>query len=310
MIHARSLAELPAPERPAVLTIGSFDGVHLGHQSLIKSLVEAAHAQNYRAAAVTFFPHPSIVLRGPRPGFYLTSPDEKAEQFDRLGVDTFLTHPFSLEVSQLTAQQFIERLQAAFDFREIWCGTDFAFGHNREGNIDWLRAHSIAVQIVEPLSLNTEIISSSRVRKALEAGNLEDANACLGRPFSLAGTVVEGNKRGRTIGIPTANLDWWNEHAAPARGVYACRVWVADSPVEAVANIGIRPTFGGDNKTFIEAHLLDFDGDLYGQTLRLDFLARLRPEQKFNGIQELVAQIHKDIETARQLFNQRLEIGD
>jgi riboflavin kinase/FMN adenylyltransferase len=310
MIHARSLAELPAPERPALLTIGSFDGVHLGHQALIGKLVQTAHAQNYQAAVVTFFPHPAVVLRGPRPAFNLTSPEEKAEQFEQLGVDVLLTHPFTIEVSQLTAQQFIEPLQAAFNFSELWAGADFAFGHNREGNVDWLLANGYKVNVVEPVRIGEEVVSSSRIRRGLTEGNIEDANTCLGRPFSITGTVVEGNKRGRTIGIPTANLQLWEGHAFPAHGVYAGHAWVNGVPVQAVTNIGVRPTFGGDTQTFIEAHLLDFDADLYGQNLKLDFLARLRSEKKFNGIQELVAQIHTDIANARELFAARLEIGD
>jgi riboflavin kinase/FMN adenylyltransferase len=306
MIHTGSLAAL-SPHRPALLTLGAFDGLHLGHQNLIRSLVASAHAQNFNAAVVTFFPHPSIVLRGPRPGFYLTTPDEKAALIDSLGVDILVTHPFTPEVSQLTAQQFIDQLQTAFDFKEIWSGSDFAFGHNREGSVDWLRAHGYTVNVITPLSGSGDIISSSRIRRALANGDLALVNACLGRPFTLAGTVVQGNQRGRTLGIPTANLQLDPDRAHPARGVYACRAWVAGQPVEAVTNIGVRPTFGGDSHISIEAHLLDFNADLYGQTLTLDFLAHLRAEQKFNGLQELIAQIQNDIATARSIFKNSRE---
>jgi riboflavin kinase/FMN adenylyltransferase len=301
MIHTGSLASLQ-PNRPALLTIGSFDGLHLGHQQLIRALTASAHAQNYNAAVVTFFPHPSLVLRGNKPNFYLTLPDEKAALIDSLGVDVLVTHPFTSEVSQLTAQQFIDQLQAALDFKEIWSGCDFAFGHNREGTIEWLRARGYTVKLIDPILGSGDVISSSRIRRALADGDLALVNACLGRPFQLAGTVIQGNQRGRTIGIPTANLQLDPDKAHPARGVYACRAWVAGRAVEAVTNIGIRPTFGGDSQISIEAHLLDFEADLYGQTLKLDFLTRLRPEQKFNGIQELIAQIHTDIATARTIF--------
>ena len=301
MIHTGTLVGLQ-PDRPSLLTLGSFDGVHLGHQSLVRNLVAAAHARNLDAAVVTFHPHPLLVLRGPRAAFYLTTPDEKAALLGALGVDILVTHPFTLEVSQITAVQFADRLRAALDFQEIWSGADFAFGHNREGTVDWLRQHGHTVRVVEPVVGSGGIISSSRIRLALAEGDLALANACLGRPFQAAGLVVEGNKRGRTIGIPTANLLIGEDRACPARGVYACRAWVAGQPVNAVTNIGVRPTFGGDSQPTIETHLLDFDADLYGQTLRLDFIARLRAEQKFSGIQELLAQIQRDIELARQLF--------
>jgi riboflavin kinase/FMN adenylyltransferase len=298
MIHSSSLAGLQ-PGQPALLTIGSFDGLHLGHQSLIRGLVAAARAQDYQAVVVTFHPHPSFVLRGPRPAFYLTTSEDKAALFDALGVDLLITHPFTPEVAQLSAAQFVDRLTTALDFREIWAGADFAFGHNREGNLAWLRQHGYAVHAAEPLIADGAVISSSRIRRALAEGDLAQANACLGRPFQVSGVVVDGNKRGRTIGIPTANLQLDADRAFPARGVYACRTWVAGRPFQAVTNIGVRPTFGGDVQPTIETHLLDLDADLYGQILRVDFVTRLRAEQKFNGIQELLGQIRTDIAQAR-----------
>src|SRR5258708_327355 len=171
MIQASSFASL-TPLRPALLTIGSFDGVHLGHQSLIRALVTSAHAQGYDATAVTFYPHPALVLRGPRPGFYLTTPSEKAALFESLGVDVLVAHPFNLEISQLTARQFADQMQAALNFKEIWGGADFAFGHNREGTLAWLGQQGIMTRVIEPLSLGGEAISSSRIRRALAEGDL------------------------------------------------------------------------------------------------------------------------------------------
>jgi riboflavin kinase/FMN adenylyltransferase len=217
-------------------------------------------------------------------------------------VDVLVTHPFNVEVSQLTAQQFVDLMRAGLHFKEIWGGADFAFGHNREGTLAWLNQHGYTTRVIEPLSLGGEPISSSRIRRALAEGDVTQANACLGRPFKLAGIVVQGNQRGRTIGIPTANLGIAEDRAFPAKGVYACRAWVGGKPVEAVTNIGVRPTFGGDTQPTIEAHLLDFSADLYGQTIQLEFVSRLRAEQKFNGIQELIAQIHADIAQARAIF--------
>jgi len=306
MIHARSLAELAKPERPALLTIGSFDGVHLGHQALIRGLVAEAHRRRLRAAVVTFFPHPAVVLRGRAPSFYINTPEEKAARLAELGVEVTITHPFDREVANLTAADFVKQLQTALNFKELWCGADFAFGHNREGTVAWLKAHGgehgYDVRVIEPVILADKVISSSRVRQALADGNVAEAANCLGRPFQLNGVVVEGNRRGRTLGIPTANLQIWEERAYPARGVYACRAWVSgeqSESINAVTNIGVRPTFEPEAKPTIEAHLLDFDRDLYRQTLYLDFIARLRPEQKFVGVSELVAQIRRDIEQAR-----------
>jgi|GEM_PF-12184 len=310
MIHARSLAELAAgePGRPSLLTIGSFDGIHLGHQSLIRSLVETARASNHRAAVVTFFPHPLIVLRGPLrdPSFYLNTPEEKAHLFEQLGMDCLVTQTFDLDFAKITAAEFIAQLKAALHFQEIWCGPDFAFGHNREGTVEWLKTHGrengFGVRVIDPAIQSGDVISSSRIRRALADGDVALAASCMGRPYQLPGIVVEGDRRGRAIGVPTANLQTWNERAHPARGVYACRAWVRDEPVDAVANIGVRPTFETDSRPTVEAHLLDFDADLYGQTLRLDFIARLRPEKKFNGPAELIAQIKTDITAARSIL--------
>lgn len=312
MILARSLAELK-PDRPSLITIGSFDGVHLGHQALIRNLVESAHARGYHAAVVTFFPHPSVVLRGRKPSFYLNSPEEKAALFAGLGIDTLVTHPFDHAVAQITASQFVDQLIAALDFKEIWCGADFAFGHNREGTVDWLKQHGrengYDVKVVEPVSLTGDIVSSSRIRRALAEGDVSLAAACIGRPYQVPGVVVEGSRRGRTIGIPTANLQVWEERAYPANGVYACRAWVNAQTVDAVANVGVRPTFEPELHPTIEAHLLDFDADLYGQTLRLDFMTRLRAEKKFNGVSELIEQIKRDITAAREILgSQRPEV--
>jgi riboflavin kinase/FMN adenylyltransferase len=308
MIHVRSLSELKA-DRPSLLTVGSFDGVHLGHQTLIRRLALAAHERAYHAAAVTFYPHPGLVLRGYKPSFYLSTPDDKANLLASLGADIVVTHPFNRDVANLTAAQFVDSLRAALDFRELWCGADFALGHNREGTVEWLKQYGtgagFTMKVIEPVSLNGKVISSSRIRQALNEGEVGEAAACLGRPYQLTGPVVEGAKRGRTIGIPTANIRMDDDQAYPANGVYACRAWVNGEAANAVANIGLRPTFESGSKPILEAHLLDFDRDLYGQPLTLDFIARLRPEQKFNGVQELMAQIQKDIAEARTILSNK-----
>ncbi|MBI3763250.1 MAG: bifunctional riboflavin kinase/FAD synthetase [Chloroflexi bacterium] len=305
MIHVHSLEGVTL-DRSSYVTIGAFDGVHLGHQRLIGEMARAAHAAGCAAVVVTFYPHPSVVLRGRRPSFYINSPDEKAELLGALGVDWVVTHPFTLEISKITAADFVDRLLTHLKMVELWTGEDFALGHNREGNVPYLRgqgeARGFRVRVVEPRALDTAIISSSGVRAALQSGDVALAAKFLGRPFSVSGRVVAGAKRGRVIGIPTANLEVSEDRACPANGIYACRARIGDETWMAASSIGVRPTFEQNGAPTVEAHLLDFSGDLYDRTLTLDFVARLRPEEKFATVEALVDQIHADIRQTRQLL--------
>jgi riboflavin kinase/FMN adenylyltransferase len=255
------------------------------------------------AVVITFLPHPSVFLRGRRPSFYLSSPEEKAAHLAALGVDALVTHTFDEAFANISASEYIHLLATQARLSELWCGADFALGHNREGTVTFLRAagerRGFAVSVQAPVLVAGEVISSTRIRQCLRDGAVEAAAELLGRPFRLTGLVVEGAKRGRTIGIPTANLSVSEEHAVPAVGVYACRA----NGRPAVTNIGFRPTFNStEPRLTIETHLLDFDGDLYGQPVTLDFIARLRAELKFSGVEALVTQIKLDIQTARRLL--------
>ena len=308
MQHVTALEALML-DRPAHVTIGAFDGLHRGHQALVGALVAEAHAAQQAAVVVTFFPHPSVVLRGRRPSFYLSTPDEKVAYLARLGVDAVITHPFSRAVANVPAADFVAGLVRHARLRCLWAGADFALGHNREGDVDYLRkagvVHDFDVRVMEPVLIDGEVISSTRIRQTLRDGAVEQAARYLGRPFRLSGEVVQGARRGRQLGIPTANLAVWDEHAVPAVGVYAARARHAAGASQAVVNIGFRPTFaGGELRPVIEAHLLDFTGDLYASTLGLDFVARLRPEMKFPGVDALVAQIHRDIASARVILSE------
>jgi riboflavin kinase/FMN adenylyltransferase len=296
---------LPQPinERLTVLTIGAFDGVHLGHQQLIGDIVRRAHALECQSAVLTFDPHPDLIIHPERERLYLTSLDERSEQIAGLGIDLLIILPFSREVMALTAHEFMSRLCQSVALCELWIGWDFALGRGREGNLARLReiGHELGYNVhpIEPLLLGSASISSTRIRATLHTGDIASAAAQLGRPFSLRGTVAEGDRRGRTIGFPTANLVVDQHHVLPADGVYICRAWLGDQHYGAVTNIGMRPTFAGLHRT-VEAYLLDFAGDIYGETLRLDFLHRLRGEQKFDGIAALIAQITSDVAAARQ----------
>ena len=291
----------------SVVTIGSFDGVHRGHQSLIAGVREAALKANRAAVVMTFFPHPSVVLGRAQP-FYLTSPEEKLVQINQAGVDLLIEWPFTPETARIRAAEFVDQLVTHLHMRELWIGHDFALGYQREGNAEFLarlgETRGFTVQSVEPITNDGEVISSSAIRTALKQDDVAHAARLLGRPFRLSGRVVPGDGRGRTIGIPTANLDVWAEHAVPANGVYACRAWVGHLPHAAAVNIGIRPTVTDRTQRTIEAHLLDFDKDLYGINVTLDFVEFLRGEQKFNGVPELVAQINRDVARTREIIGE------
>jgi riboflavin kinase/FMN adenylyltransferase len=296
---------LPQPinERPTVLTIGVFDGVHLGHRRLIGSAVNRARTLGYQSAALTFDPHPDLVIRPERRRLYLTSLEERIELIGDLGVDLLIVLPFTHETKALTAQQFMEQLCGAVALRELWVGPDFGLGRGREGNLDRLReiGHTLGYKVhpVDFVPLNGGRISSSRIREALEAGDVDLAAALLDRPFSIRGEVVQGDRRGRTIGFPTANIAVDEMHIIPGNGVYVCRAYVGAEVYGAVTNVGVRPTFDGVRRT-VEAYLFDFAEDIYGEMLKLRFLHRLRGEQKFNGVAELVAQINRDTAAGRE----------
>jgi riboflavin kinase/FMN adenylyltransferase len=303
LIHRLEEAQLT---EEAVVTIGSFDGVHRGHQALIRQVRQAALQAQRAAVVITFFPHPSVVLGRAQP-FYLTSPEEKLVQINQAGVDWLIELPFTAETAQVRAADFIEQLIQHLHLRELWIGHDFALGYKREGNAEFLaqlgQTRGFTVHAVDPLTNDGEIISSSNIRAALREGDVSHAAHLLGRPFRMSGAVVPGDGRGRTIGIPTANLNVWADHALPANGVYACRAWVGHIPHRAAVNVGVRPTVTDETRRTVEAHLLDFDKDLYGLNIALDFFDRLRGEQKFANVAELVAQIRSDVETTRQLVS-------
>jgi riboflavin kinase/FMN adenylyltransferase len=294
MKHIHGMAQVHL-QQPSVVTIGVFDGVHRGHQHLIHQLVEQAHSTGRLAVVLTFFPHPDVVLRGLQGRYYLTTPDQKAEQLMKIGVDYVVTQPFDDDLRQVRAAAFVEGLMAHLRAQELWVGSDFALGYQREGNVEFLRQHGgFALHVVD-LVAN---INSTAIRQALLDGDVQQAREWLGRGYSVVGNVVKGEQRGRSIGFPTANVDVWSEQIIPANGVYASWAHLGDERFMAVTNVGVRPTFAGQNVT-VEPYILDFDRDIYGQRLEVTFEKRLRPEQKFNGIQELIAQIGRDAEAGR-----------
>ena len=288
------------------LTIGSFDGVHRGHRALIQSMLESA--AGLPSVVLTFFPHPSVVLRERRPSYYITSPDEKAALLGELGVELVITQPFNRDLSRVEAEDFLDLLDRHLQFKALWAGEDFALGYQRRGNRHFLEqvspARGFEFHLVPPFKLEGEVVSSTRVREALRAGDVIRVSDYLGRRFNLPGTVRRGAGRGKGLGIPTANLQIWEERAYPGNGVYACTARADAGSWPAVVNIGTRPTFEHSASTaVVEAHLLDYDGgDLYDQELVLTFFERLREERRFPGPEALLEQIRLDIARARAML--------
>lgn len=304
MTHLRRLQDANM-EADSLLSIGVFDGVHLGHQQLIQRLADHARAFGWVAIVLTFYPHPDKVLEQVKTRYYLTTPEKRAELLLKLGVDIVITHPFDDETRYLPATEFIDQLVKHLRLKELWVGADFALGFQREGDVDYLRARGekrgFSVKAMELIraQASDQFIRSSTVRDHVRKGNMRAAKALLGRAYSLEGTVVAGQQRGRAIGVPTANLAVWSEQIIPANGVYAAWARLGSETFPAATNIGQRPTFAGDEVT-IEAHLLDFDRDIYDKKLELSFVRRLRPERKFGGFEELVMQIQADIAATRR----------
>jgi riboflavin kinase/FMN adenylyltransferase len=305
MNHIYDLAQAQI-QQPSIVTIGVFDGVHRGHQYLVKNLVEEAQSTDRQAVVLTFFPHPDIVVRGLQGRYYLTSPEQKAAELSRLGVYCVVTHTFDEQVRHLRAADFVDRLLKHLRMAELWVGSDFAMGYQREGNVAFLKAQGeqkgFTVQEIDLLLNDGDVISSTAIREAIQAGDVVQAGKWLGRSYTVSGTVVHGEKRGRQIGFPTANVETWSEQVIPANGVYATWAEVAGERFMAVTNIGVRPTFSGQDVT-VEAHLLDFNRDIYGQELTLRFEIRLRPEKRFGSIDELIAQIRSDAQAGRDYLS-------
>lgn len=292
---------------PSLVTVGSYDGVHIGHQYLLGQMQKVAVQLGYHTSLVTFHPQPKAVLAPHLQIRYLTTPAEKIVLLDALGLDLMAILPFSHETARTPAVEFARELVAHLKMRQLWVGPDFALGRNREGDIPRLRQigqeMGFEVNVIEPFIQDGEVISSTRIRNLLTRGEIRQATALLGRYPSITGQVTQGAQRGRLLGFPTANLAVLSERAVPADGVYACFVWVNNQRYPAVTNIGVRPSFAGAERT-VEAHLLGFSGNLYGRDLRMEFVDRLRPERRFTDLDDLAGQIQSDAERAAELLDQ------
>jgi riboflavin kinase/FMN adenylyltransferase len=297
--------------RGAFLAIGSFDGMHRGHCHLLERMIQAAAEDGAPAVVLTFFPHPRAVLgsAGGSPPFrYLIPLEERLNLLRALPLDALILQPFDAAFSRITAAAFLQTLKKRLGLRSLWCGPSFSMGYQREGNVAYLAEKSVplgfSLYVVPPLDDSGSPISSSRIRRALAEGDLRQAAGLLGRRFTLSGKVIRGAGRGRGLGTPTANLELWPEIALPAYGVYAVWAIHAGRRFAGVTSIGLRPTFenGAAQGATLETHLLDFDGDLYGSALRVEFVERLRGEEKFPDADTLRRQIGRDIDRARRIL--------
>jgi riboflavin kinase / FMN adenylyltransferase len=287
-----------APIGPASVTIGSYDGVHLGHQRIIGRILEAARETNSNSVLVTFEPHPRCVLDPANCPGSITTLKEKLELVEDLGVGHTVVLEFTRQLSELSPAEFLKGLNA--DIRRVVCGPDFAFGHKRAGTVDWLRSNGYEVEVVSTLKVEGEEVRSSEIRHHVTAGDIERANLLLGRPFAIAGLVEHGEQVGRTLGFPTVNVAVEPHKLVPANGVYAGWALAAGAEHMCALSVGYRPTFGG-RQLRVEGHLLDFDGDLYQQWVELRFVCRIRDSQiKFDSADELSAQIANDVEATRR----------
>lgn len=291
----------------AWLTIGVFDGVHRGHQQVLRALVSQAHAAGEPALILTFDPHPAVVLGGRSDYLFLTTLSERTEFLEASGADAVIIQTFTHEFAEQTASQFMRRLVQHTGLHGLVIGYDTALGRGREGNTARLAelGHEMGytVQVIAPLKDEVGIISSTRIRQAIAAGKVSAAARDLGHLYAITGPVVHGDGRGHRINLPTANIDIPPGKVPPANGIYACWAWVNGQRFRAATNVGVRPTFKPDLPTpLIEAHLLDLEQDLYGQQLKLEFVEYLRPEEKYSTVEALVAQIRVDIANTRHVL--------
>lgn len=303
---------LPAhwASQASILTIGAFDGIHLGHQHLIRQMVAYGKQQNKLCGLVTFYPHPATILSARPAPLYLTTPGEKNILLETQHLDWTVILPFTQQLSKMPPREFIRHLYQQLNMRGLWISQDFALGHKRQGTPPTLQTlgdeMGFEVQVVPPLYYDGAKISSSRIRTMLRHGHVQKAATLLGRSYRIAGEVIHGAQRGRCIGFPTANVHILSSRVVPANGVYATWAHLGRNTYPAVTNIGTRPSFDNGAKS-IEAHLIGFDQDIYGCDLVLEFVARLRPERRFPDVQALITQIRHDIAQAQHILQLALE---
>ena len=298
------------PQGETLLTIGVFDGVHAGHRYLLKKLQERAAGRNLLGGVVTFNPHPQSVLHPHSQLPWLTSLEDRVGAFKKLGISVAVVLTFTPGVAQLSAHEFISLIKKHLSMRGIVVGPDFALGKGKEGNINLLRAlgreMEFSVDVIPPFKIKGEVVSSTLIRRLLAKGDMRKVTELMGRYFYLEGKIITSEKRGRVLGFPTANLDIKPQQALPGNGIYATIAHVQGKHFHSATNIGIRPTFGGVEE-MVETHLLNYKGNLYGKDIRVEFVQKIRDEERFPSSEELKTQIEKDIREVEAILAKGLK---
>ncbi|MBA2873946.1 bifunctional riboflavin kinase/FAD synthetase [Thermaerobacillus caldiproteolyticus] len=293
---------------PTVMALGYFDGIHLGHQEVIRTAVNLAAEKGYKSAVMTFHPHPSVVLGKKEQHIHCITPLKQKEQLiAHLGVDYLYIVEFTSSFAELLPQQFVDQYIIGFHVKHVVAGFDFTYGRLGKGTMETLPFHSreqFTQTIVPKLTLKGEKISSTSIRRLLKNGAVEQLSQLLGRFYEVEGTVISGEKRGRTIGFPTANIELTDDYLLPALGVYAVKIKIGTETFEGVCNVGYKPTFHEkqEGRPTIEVHIFDFARDIYGEIVTIEWHMRLRSEQKFSSVEQLVAQIKRDQANAQAYF--------
>jgi riboflavin kinase/FMN adenylyltransferase len=296
----------PLPYQESYISIGNFDGVHRGHRAIIKYMLWHAKPQGKRIIVVTFFPNPADYFDQKNKNFYLSTPDEKESFLCGLGVDEVLTFRFDQDFANLSPKQFLSNIQGKLGMGVLVVGRDFALGKEREGTVPVIKTIGeklgFSVEMISPINFKGTEISSTEIRRRLDEGDLRGAATLLGRYYSISGEVIHGSDRGAKIGLPTANIDYWSGKKLPAIGVYATIVILHGDKFRGITNVGFRPTFEDQDLPNVESHILDFDSNIYGEKLTLQFIEKIREEKKFSGVEAFLEQIEKDKITARKIF--------
>ena len=308
LLKTINFPELPQLQfKGSFITVGNFDGVHLGHQAILTWMKQKASREKQPIIVVTFFPNPSDYFRPKKEFVYLSTPAEKEAHLLESGVDIVITFRFDYEFSELTAVEFLRGLKQKLGLGVLVVGRDFVLGKDRQGTIPVIKSIGqtldFSVETMKPVQMEGDEISSTKIRHRLDKGDVSGAATLLGRHYEITGEVTHGSDRGARIGLPTANISHWQKKKLPAVGVYATRVFVRGNDYQGITNIGVRPTFEDQSPVNIETHILDFDGNIYGEKLQLKFIQKIRDEQKFSSLEAFLAQIERDKATGRRILS-------
>ncbi len=301
-LHRCTMESFSLCEAPVVSCIGYFDGLHIGHQSLVKQTILKAQELNAESALITFDPDPWVVIKRVNDVQHLSTMKQRQKLAESMGLEHFIVLEFTEEMSKLNESEFVNLIERNFKIKAMICGFDFHYGYKGQGNAKTLAQHDFEVICVDSVNDIQGKISSTRICECIEEGKMKEASELLGYPYVIEGKIVHGNAKGTGIGFPTANILSDKEFLLPARGVYAGQVEVDDHKHAAMINIGYNPTFNKRRLLSVEAHLLDFSGNIYGKEVSVSFMDKLRDEKKFSSIEELVEQLNKDVESTREYF--------